>query len=1036
MQSEKIYTMKNYEKEPPFAGFLPGLSGIYGTPIWCYYVNRGQCISSFGVEDKDHAIIEFFPAHQAYQYTAQMGFRTFVKKNGKYLELFSDEGQTKEMHIKRNGLSITEKNEQEKIACRVDYFTLPNERTGALVRKVGITNLSAETIELQVLDGLPAVIPYGVAMADIKEMGQTTQAWMQAEDVETGVPFFRVRASMNDTATVTEVLGGNYGVAFDAAGQKKKVIADAELLFSYDSALQKPVGFLEQDFEELMNREQVNCNQYPCCFFAETKSLKAGETVTLYELYGQVERKEFLIDFLNQKMDGNYFEQKQLEADRIPEELCSVIDTRTGNADFDAYTAYTYMDNVLRGGKPVVLPGNHIFYIYSRKHGDLERDYNYFRMLPEFYSQGNGNFRDVNQNRRCDNFFTPYVGTENICKFYGLVQLDGYNPLSIEKVTYELKQEDIENIFGDFSEERKAEMEAFFQTPFTPGGFFRKLYEIGIKELEKEKAYFDMVMEKAVGTTNADFGEGYWSDHWDYNLDLIENYLNIFPEQEEQLLFHTPITYFRSQAKILPRKKRYVKTEHGIRQYHFLDKQAKVPDAEKLLRDQYGKGEVITSTLMEKLLVLCTTKFAALDAYGMGVEMEGGKPGWYDALNGMPGLFGSSMAETYELSRMLTYTLSVVEKYEVSYEVLTEVAEFLYGLDKIVCNNMNGIIRNVELLEFWNERNDLKENYWEKCFAGVCGRKTVMKQEELRKILVHMQAVVTHGIRKAVAIQGGECPTYFTYDVKKYTEDEEGITVEQFEVVKMPLFLEGPVRYLKLEASKKEKQMLYDTVKKSGLYDQKLQMYKVNASLKDASFELGRAKAFTPGWLENESIWLHMEYKYLLELLKSGLYQEFADDFHKAAIPFLNEKKYGRSIYENSSFLASSANPNESYHGRGFVARLSGSTVEFLQMWILMMFGNVFQMENAQLVFSLTPVLPSYLIGEDKCVEAMLLGTTKVIYQFADKKDYFPGNYEICSQKLYFCDGRELVVNDTAIRGKNAEEIRMGNVTKIVVTIK
>lgn len=155
MQSEKIYTMKNYEKEPPFAGFLPGLSGIYGTPIWCYYVNRGQCISSFGVEDKDHAIIEFFPAHQAYQYTAQMGFRTFVKKDGKYLELFSDEGQTKEMHIKRNGLSITETNEQEKIACRVDYFTLPNERTGALVRKVGITNLSAENIELQVLDGLP-----------------------------------------------------------------------------------------------------------------------------------------------------------------------------------------------------------------------------------------------------------------------------------------------------------------------------------------------------------------------------------------------------------------------------------------------------------------------------------------------------------------------------------------------------------------------------------------------------------------------------------------------------------------------------------------------------------------------------------------------------------------------------------------------------------------------------------------------------------------------------------------------------------------
>lgn len=50
------------------------------------------------------------------------------------------------------------------------------------------------------------------------------------------------------------------------------------------------------------------------------------------------------------------------------------------------------------------LGNNKIFYVYSRKHGDLERDYNYFSMLPEFYSQGNGNFRDVNQNRRCDTF--------------------------------------------------------------------------------------------------------------------------------------------------------------------------------------------------------------------------------------------------------------------------------------------------------------------------------------------------------------------------------------------------------------------------------------------------------------------------------------------------------------------------------------------------------------------------------------------------------------------------------------------------------
>ena len=42
--------------------------------------------------------------------------------------------------------------------------------------------------------------------------------------------------------------------------------------------------------------------------------------------------------------------------------------------------------------------------------------------------------------------------------------------------------------------------------------------------------------------------------------------------------------------------------------------------------------------------MLAVLKFSTLDPYGMGVEMEGGKPGWNDAMNGLPGILGSSMA--------------------------------------------------------------------------------------------------------------------------------------------------------------------------------------------------------------------------------------------------------------------------------------------------------------------------------------------------------------------------------------------------------
>ena len=39
------------------------------------------------------------------------------------------------------------------------------------------------------------------------------------------------------------------------------------------------------------------------------------------------------------------------------------------------------------------------------------------------------------------------------------------------------------------------------------------------------------------GLVNGNFGEGYWCDHWTYNLDLIFDYLEVFPEKEQEMLY-------------------------------------------------------------------------------------------------------------------------------------------------------------------------------------------------------------------------------------------------------------------------------------------------------------------------------------------------------------------------------------------------------------------------------------------------------------------------------------------------------------------
>ena len=61
-----IDIIKDYDSQPAFADFLPGIAGENGIPAWCFFVNRGQGVASFGTQDKDHPIMEFRPAHTVY----------------------------------------------------------------------------------------------------------------------------------------------------------------------------------------------------------------------------------------------------------------------------------------------------------------------------------------------------------------------------------------------------------------------------------------------------------------------------------------------------------------------------------------------------------------------------------------------------------------------------------------------------------------------------------------------------------------------------------------------------------------------------------------------------------------------------------------------------------------------------------------------------------------------------------------------------------------------------------------------------------
>lgn len=179
------FVLPQYGRQPTFSSFLPGIAGSWGIPTWCNYNNRGQGISSFGVQDKDHAIMEFTAASTSYQRSALEGFRTFVKIGQDSFEPFANGMGT--MTVEPNCLLLHWENAM--VAVNVTYFTLPNEKLPGLCRRVEVSNLSDLELHMEILDGMAKVVPYGVKDEKLKQEANLSTAWMKVDNLENNIPF-------------------------------------------------------------------------------------------------------------------------------------------------------------------------------------------------------------------------------------------------------------------------------------------------------------------------------------------------------------------------------------------------------------------------------------------------------------------------------------------------------------------------------------------------------------------------------------------------------------------------------------------------------------------------------------------------------------------------------------------------------------------------------------------------------------------------------------------------------------------------------
>jgi hypothetical protein len=371
---------------------------------------------------------------------------------------------------------------------------------------------------------------------------------------------------------------------------------------------------------------------------------------------------------------------------------------------------------------------------------------------------------------------------------------------------------------------------------------------------------------------------------------LVDNYLSIYPDKEQYLLWEAePVAFYVSPAVVKPRSTRYSAANNPVSpttailrsysaisvwgdaafpvaktnamNYIFADSSYMVDtnSAANVWQRSQADGSVFRVSILTKLLMLGIIKFSTLDPYGMGIEMEGGKPGWNDAMNGLPGLLGSGMPETYEMLRIIRYGKSVFTRFsEKSIDFPVEFVDFMNSIQGTLDTYLASSQQQTYDFTLWDTMNTARETYRAATVATFSGKTTTLDAAFMKGLFEDMEERTQIGMKKALGTtENGLSPTYFFYDCTDYTITTDGfqtsISPKSFELRTLPFFLEGPTRQLKILTDINDRRDVYQKVKASPLYDSALKMFMICEKFSINGTRSGKNESFL-SWMVRKPI--------------------------------------------------------------------------------------------------------------------------------------------------------------------------------------
>lgn len=828
INGETFYKISNVQSMRPFF-----MSIVSDANHWLFVSSNGGI--SAGRKNAEFALFPYYTEDKITDTAEVTGSKTLirVRQNGKTMlwEPFSMRSEehfsiTRNLYQNKFGNKVIFEEINQDLALSFQYEWNTSDMYG-FVKQSKLSNLSSETLEIELIDGLQNVMPYGVPSSLQTTTSNLADAYKRTELIaETGLSIVALSAIIVDKAEPSEALKAN--IVWSADLQNPVHLLSTLQLSNFrkgekihqeeDIKGEKGAYFISSKITLEANSEKnwmiiANVNQTQSNVIELNEQIKNNKQLAYKVLFDINEGTERLIA-LNASADALQYTADELKDTRhFSNVLFNIMrggifdnNYQIEKQDFEIYlqkankqifqenkalldklgevfSLFELKDILKKPLSPLErgwgvawihfsrLSTEYLPLKFSRRHGDPSRPWNQFSINTRNEIDGSkildyqGNWRDIFQNWEALVYSYPEFIEGMIYKFLNASTFDGYNPYRVTKDGFDWETVEPDNPW----------------------------------------AYI-----------------GYWGDHQIiYLLKFLE-----FTEQKEsgaiEKLFskndfvYANVPYrIKSYSEIVKNPKDTIVFDYENE--HKIQANIKTIGADgALLTNQ--KNEIHQVNFAEKILATLLCKLSNFIPEG-GIWMNTQRPEWNDANNALVGN-GVSMVTLYYLRRFLKFFQPVLQNakaqnIEVSAELHLFFTEISIVFSKYV-DSLSASINDELRKQITDELGEAASNYRNQIYQHqFSGEKKTISINDLVALMHTSLAFLEQSI-KANKRQDN---LYHAYNLMTYSDDGIKITY-------LSEMLEGQVAvlssgYLSAEESVK----VLDALRQSALYRQDQNSY-------------------------------------------------------------------------------------------------------------------------------------------------------------------------------------------------------------------